>query len=241
LADVLVVPTGRGARAHAEPIRLLVVEEQPLFLAALAAVLTRPPISAEVWTVDDFSAVPSLVREHRIDVVLCGMGHDHSAATKLAAELLQTARPVRTMLLAEADDADHLIDTIRAGSAGIFTKDISLEDFVAGVAAVVSGHRVLGTNILEYLVGVAAEAESPPRKQVGLLSPAELEILALVGAAHSVSEIAAARGISAKTVRNHIANIYRKLRITSRVEAILWVNRIGLDREAAEPAAEPPR
>jgi DNA-binding NarL/FixJ family response regulator len=60
------------------------------------------------------------------------------------------------------------------------------------------------------------------------LSPTELDILTMIGRAQSIPAIAASRGISHKTVRNHLANIYRKLELRSRTEAMLCAVRMGL-------------
>ena len=60
------------------------------------------------------------------------------------------------------------------------------------------------------------------------LSPTELEILTMIGKAQSVPTIAASRGISNKTVRNHLAKIYQKLELHGRTEAVLWAARMGL-------------
>jgi DNA-binding NarL/FixJ family response regulator len=66
------------------------------------------------------------------------------------------------------------------------------------------------------------------RPGLSRLSRTETEILAMVGAAKSVQSIATARGISQKTVRNHLANIYKKLELRSRTEAMLCAARMGL-------------
>jgi len=66
------------------------------------------------------------------------------------------------------------------------------------------------------------------RRAASQLSPTELDILTMIGEAKSIPVIAAARGISHKTVRNHLANIYRKLDLRSRTEAMLCAARMGL-------------
>ena len=69
---------------------------------------------------------------------------------------------------------------------------------------------------------------SPHRRTASQLSVTELDILTMIGEAKSIPAIAASRGISHKTVRNHLANIYRKLDLRSRTEAMLVAARMGL-------------
>ena len=65
-------------------------------------------------------------------------------------------------------------------------------------------------------------------RTAGKLSTTEIEILTMIGRAQSVQSIATSRGISSKTVRNHLARIYRKLELHGRTEAMLWAARTGL-------------
>jgi DNA-binding NarL/FixJ family response regulator len=73
-----------------------------------------------------------------------------------------------------------------------------------------------------------SDSASHVRRPASQLSPTELDILTMIGDAKSIPVIAAARGISHKTVRNHLANIYRKLDLRSRTEAMLCAARMGL-------------
>jgi DNA-binding NarL/FixJ family response regulator len=121
------------------------------------------------------------------------------------------------------------VGEIDSAAAGLFTKDADPEQFLEGVRAVLSGHRAVGANVMQRLIErLNGAGPSPSRPGLDQLSPTELDILAMVGAASSVEQIAHARGISQKTVRNHLANIYRKLDLRSRTEAMLCAARMGL-------------
>ena len=98
--------------------------------------------------------------------------------------------------------------------------------------------RDAGPNGYPSLV-LAAEPASVSTPVVGAasrLSPAEREVLAMVGRGRSVPDIATARQISHKTVRNHMASIYRKLDLKNRVEAMLFAARMGLVADVADGA-----
>ena len=113
--------------------------------------------------------------------------------------------------------------------SGFFTKTATIEELLAGVEAVLAGHRVIGELVLEGLLDRLAEANpSIPRGAAAQLSPTELDILTRVGRAQSIATIAANRGVSHKTVRNHLTNICRKLQLRGRAEVMLCAVRMGL-------------
>jgi DNA-binding NarL/FixJ family response regulator len=140
---------------------------------------------------------------------------------------LPEAPPV--VLLADVQDERVLLTAIETGAAGFFTKDADPTQFLEGIRSVLRGHRAVGANVMRLVVArLSGEDSGSARPGLSRLSRTEIDILAMVGAARSIQAIAAARGISQKTVRNHLANIYRKLELRSRTEAMLCAARMGL-------------
>ena len=136
---------------------------------------------------------------------------------------------VPVILLGDRDDEALLTEALMSPAAGLFTKDSSLTEFLVGVDAVLSGHRAIGSNLMgRVLDRLAHHPATEPKRLGNQLSPTETEILVMIGRAESIPAIAASRGISHKTVRNHLAKIYRKLELHGRTEAMLWAARSGL-------------
>lgn len=135
----------------------------------------------------------------------------------------------RVMLLGDKDDRHLLVASLGCGATGFFTKDASPEELVEGLDAMLAGHYVVGRDLihlsLERLSGRGAVGDGNTLIQ---LSETERGILAMLGQARSTRAIAATRGISPKTVRNHLASIYRKIDVRNRSEAIVWSARAGL-------------
>jgi DNA-binding NarL/FixJ family response regulator len=228
---VVPVPVARArAAAHPGPLQTLIVDRQPLFTAALGSLLAGPPLSAHVWTSSRSDEALEIVRRCGIHVVFCDIGAEPTPWPELARLLASHEPPVPLILLGDPDDHDRMTSGISSSAAGVFTKDSSLEEFLVGVDAVLSGHRAIGAGLISHLMDrVSQPATRHSRTQgPGQLSPTELEILAMIGAAESIPSIAATRGISHKTVRNHLAKIYRKLELHGRTEAMLWAARMGL-------------
>jgi two-component system response regulator DevR len=222
-------PDEVGPDRAAIGLSVFLVDAQPLFMEALAGLLARPPLNAAPRTASrSDEALQQLAREPA-DLVLCDLRVQPLPFRGFLAALreLEVVPPV--IVLADAEDELALVAEIDTDVAGFFTKDSDPEQFLEGVRAVLAGHRAVGDNVMRRVVARLNGTEAtPPRPGLDQLSPTELDILAMVGAASSVEQIALARGISQKTVRNHLANIYRKLDLRSRTEAMLCAARMGL-------------
>jgi DNA-binding NarL/FixJ family response regulator len=231
---MVVVP---GSRAEpAAPARLgpsarpvvLVIDRQPLFRAALSRLLSAPPIMAHVKVVNDSKSGLEVAKLGGIHLTFCDVGIWPITAIDLAKELSALEPAVPLILLGDREDEEGMAIALQGRVAGLFTKDTPLDEFLSGVRAVLAGHRVVGANLMGHMLDRLATKTEETRRSGGSLSPTELAILADVGQARSVSYIAASRGISPKTVRNHLVSIYRKLNLRSRTEAMLCAARMGL-------------
>jgi DNA-binding NarL/FixJ family response regulator len=228
---VLIVP-GESIEGREVPVRprVLVVDGQPLFVQALAGLLARPPLSAIAQTAGASDVALEILATQGADLVLCDLKVQPVPFRSFLTSLndLPGGRPP-VILLADVEDEGSLVAAIDTDAAALFTKDSEPEQFLEGIRAVLAGHRALGDNVMRHLIGRLNGSEANgARAGLAQLSRTELDILAMVGAASSVEAIALARGISQKTVRNHLANIYRKLELRSRTEAMLCAARMGL-------------
>jgi DNA-binding NarL/FixJ family response regulator len=207
---------------------VLVIERQPLFRAALSRLLSGPPIMAHVQVVIDSKSGLEIARRGGLQLVFCDIGTWPITGHELAKELSLLEPPIPLILLGDREDEEGMSEALQGRVAGLFTKDCPLEEFLSGVRAVLSGHRVVGANLMGQMLDRLATKTHETQRSGGPLSPTELAILAQIGQAKSISTIAATRGISPKTVRNHLASIYRKLDLRSRTEAMLCAVRMGL-------------
>lgn len=208
--------------------RLLLIDRHPLFLAALASLLTSPPVHARVQFAQDTEAGLAIALRGSTELVFCDARSEPLPAVELAARLAESHPVVRVIVLGEPEDERLLIAALQSKVAGIFTKNAGLDEFLVGVQAVLAGHRAIGSSLMAAVLTRLSENAQPGRRPANQLSPTELDILTMVGKAKSVPVIAAERGVSNKTVRNHLANIYRKLELRNRTEAMLCAARMGL-------------
>lgn len=231
---MVVVPAALPeARIHAaplgRPIEVLIVDSQPLFLDALCTILEAPPLSAMVTKCVRSDMALEIVRRQNVDLVLCELGSVPLSGLQLVTVLAAEFPAIPITLLADQRDTDQLTEAMNSTAAGFFTKDASLDEFLVGVRAVLGGNRAIGARLMNRLLARLAVLPADSLRHGGRpLSRTELEILTMVGDAESIASIAASRGISNKTVRNHLARIYRKLELRGRTDAVLWAARSGL-------------
>lgn len=206
---------------------LVLIDRQPLFLAALESLLAAPPVQAHVHLAADGDSGLQIAQRGRIHLVFCEVKTEPLPALELATRLASLIPPVPLILLGEPEDERVLISALRTEVAGVFTKNAPLEEFLVGVQTVLLGHRAVGSNLMAVVLEQLGDPQRR-RRAPSQLSPTEVDILTMIGQAKSIAVIAASRGISHKTVRNHLANIYRKLELKSRTEAMLCAARLGL-------------
>jgi DNA-binding NarL/FixJ family response regulator len=226
---VVIVPAqaDEGVEEFRGHPRVLVIDSQVLFADALAGLLAQPPLEAMPTTTPS-SDVRELLAEEPPDLVLCDLRAEPVPPLELAAWLRSLDPPPPLILLGEVGDEAALAEAIDADVAGLFTKDADPEELWEGIRAVLAGHRAVGAGVMRHVMARLAGERAAAPPGLALLSPTELDILAMVGAAFPVDKIARARGISPKTVRNHLASIYRKLKLRGRTETMLFAARLGL-------------
>lgn len=207
---------------------VLLIDRQPLFLAALSSLLTAPPVRAGVQVAHDSDAGLEIALRGEVHLVFCEVRSEPTPGVEVAGRLSQLTPKIPVILLGEPEDERLMAAALQTSVAGLFTKDAALDEFLVGVQTVLSGHRAVGSNLMGLVLARLNDTSLHARRPASQLSPTELDILTMIGEAKSIPVIAAARGISHKTVRNHLANIYRKLELRSRTEAMLCAARMGL-------------
>lgn len=205
----------------------LIVDRQSLFLAALGRLLSSEPLACRVVSESRSDVALALLRAQHFDLVCCELHAQPLSGVELMLAIAEEMPEVRVILLGDLGDEVHLAGTLNAPVAGLFTKNADPVEFLAGVSAVLLGHRAVGSTIIRELLARPPQLGQSPRTG-HQLSTTELEILAMIAQAKSIPTIAASRGISHKTVRNHLAKIYRKLDLHGKTEAMLWATRMGL-------------
>lgn len=200
-------------------IRIMLADDHPLFRAGVQALLEEQPDFEVIASVSDGIEALTRAREHEPDVLLLDIELPGLSGVSVAQELLRRRIRTRILVLSAFDDEAYIADLLAKGIAGYLTKDEAGRVVVDAVRHVARGQDGwMSQSVRSKLMKL-----HQPQAQDPLLSHRELDVLKLLAGGQSNKEIAAQLHISAHTVRNHLSNIYRKLEVGSRMEALLKV------------------
>jgi DNA-binding NarL/FixJ family response regulator len=217
-----------GARAT-----LLLLEPQPLYRAALTSLLSNGEIAAEVFPASSLAECVERLVEATVDLVIAAITPELSPLRVLMA-VREARDAVPVLFLGESNDVQSRINALRAGAVGALTRDASPAAFIAAIDAALRGRRSMDDALADRLLSSATDIQRS--LSLAALSTTEREILGMLGVAWSTRAIADARGITPKAVRNHVTNIYRKLGVSSRPEAVRYAARMGFGPDREERA-----
>jgi two-component system nitrate/nitrite response regulator NarL len=205
---------GRNGR-----MRITIISNIRLYREGLAEVLGRHGVEV-VGTAGSGPDGVDCVRAAMPDVALLDIAMlDGSAMVRALAD---SAPGVRVVALGVPETDGPVLACAEAGAAGYVPRDGSLEDLVDTLRRVVHGEVLCSPKIVGSLFRRVAELAAHPSSEVGRLTERELEVLELVAQGLSNKEIARRLTIELSTVKNHVHNLLKKLRVRRRAEAAAW-------------------
>jgi DNA-binding NarL/FixJ family response regulator len=213
-------------------IRVLIADDHPFFRDGLRVLVEATPDTELVGEATDGDEVVALAAELKPDVVLMdlrmpGLG-GIEATRKVLEEIPETGILVVTMV----EDDDSVFAAMRAGARGYLLKGADRDEMLLAIRAVAHGEAVFGPGIARRLIQYFnSPPAGPPRSIFPELTDREREILDLVAAGRNNQEIAESLYLSLKTVRNYVSNIFTKLQVADRAQAVVRAREAGLGRK----------
>jgi DNA-binding NarL/FixJ family response regulator len=203
-------------------LRVVIADDQPMMRAGFKSVLESAgdiTVVAEAGTGEE--AVRT-ARAHNPDVVLMDIrmpGMDGIEATR-------QLPGQRVLILTTFGLDEYIIDALRAGASGFLLKDAPTREVLAAVRAVAAGDAVLSAAVTRQLLDQVARrlpaAVSSNPRELDALTEREREVLRMLAAGLSNSEIAAALVVSEATVKSHVSHLLGKLGLRDRVQAVIY-------------------
>jgi DNA-binding NarL/FixJ family response regulator len=210
------------------PLRVVIADDQPLMRAGFKAVLEA---TGSIQVVAEAGTGEEAVRaatEHAPDVVLMDIrmpGMDGIEATRRLPRQ-------RVLILTTFGLDDYIVDALRAGASGFLLKDAPTHEVVAAVRAVAAGDAVLAPSVTRQLLDQVGRRLPPavPRTHASEaeLTERERQVLSMLAAGMSNSEISQALVLSEATVKTHVSNLLGKLGLRDRVQAVIYAYETGL-------------
>jgi DNA-binding NarL/FixJ family response regulator len=202
-------------------IRVLVVDDHPVFRNGLAALLESLPDVVVAGLVGDGPDAVAAARRGGIDVVLMDLNLPTMSGVAATARVTALPDPPAVLVLTMVDDDDTVVAALRSGARGYVLKGATGEEIAAAVRTVAAGGAVFGAGVAAR---VLASTSAPPPAggpDPEGLTLREREVLERIADGASNPQIARALGLSVKTVQNYVSRILDKLQVADRTQAAL--------------------
>ena len=214
------------------PIRILVADDHTLFRDGLRALLGSVPdteVAGEAATGDEAIARAG---ELQPDVVLMDIQMPGTNGIEATRRIVGQSPHVGVIVVTMFEDDDSVFAAMRAGARGYVLKGADQDEILKVIRAVAGGEAFFGPRIARRLMSFFSAPKPPaPVEAFPELTAREREVLDLIAKGRNNAEIARLLYLSPKTVRNHISNVFAKLQVADRSQAIIRAREAGLGRD----------
>jgi DNA-binding NarL/FixJ family response regulator len=208
-------------------VRVLIADDQNLFRSGLARLLEADPRVHVVGQAVDGLDVVKKVSTLKPDVVLMDLKMPNLDGIEATRRIVAEHPHVKILILTTFETDSYVLQALRAGASGYVLKDSQVDAIVSSTLAVMSGERVMASAVANRVIDMLTGTSTQKEFYDGLTAR-EVEILKLIAIGQANKQIARRLDISEKTVRNHVSNMYEKLHIYDRSQAVLYAVRKGL-------------
>ena len=198
-------------------IKVAIVEDSEKCRASVAKLLGDSNDLSCVAAVTDAEAALAELPQLKPDVILMDIELPGISGVECVGRLKELLPETQIMMLTFSDEPDKVFDSLRAGATGYLLKEFYVEELVESIRALHSGGSPMSNSIARKVV---VTFQKPAKLPGAELTQREEEILNRLGRGHRFKEIAEELGVSFHTVRTHVQNIYKKLHVRSKGEAL---------------------
>lgn len=219
-----------------DKITILIADDHQPFRAGLRALLE---LADDVVVIDEVSSGTEAVSQAiklQPDVILMDIQMSGMNGIEATRQILHTSPHIAILVLTMYEDDDFVFAAMRVGARGYLLKGTMKADLLRAIHSVFSGEAIFGAAIARRMVTYFSNVQNITQSHAHLfpeLTGREREILNLIAGHQSNHEIAQQLNISLKTVRNHVSNIFSKLQVVDRAQAILKARDAGLGDNGA--------
>lgn len=212
------------------PIRIVIADDHALLRQGIKNVLSLEPDFEVVGEAADGDEAISKVESLKPDILLLDINMPRMTGLEVAKRLKAAKAAVKIIILTIHDDESYVIEVIKSGAIGYLLKDIEPGMLVKAIRMVADGQSFIYPTLANRLFGELARQEDKRNAALAMLERPkeerltyrEVEVLQLVGQGMNNQEIAQKLFLSEKTVKNHLTNIFRKINVVDRTQAVLY-------------------
>ena len=209
-------------------IRVMLAEDHSVVRAGLVQLLEGAQDVEVVGAAADGAEAVAMAEAERPDVILMDLSMPVMDGIEATRQIVASHPGACIVALTSLTDRERILGALDAGALGYLLKDAEPDELFRGIRAAAQGDAPLDPRVARELL--TARAEDRPASG---LTDRERDVLALVGSGLPNKLIATRLGISEKTVKAHLTNVFRAIGVTDRTQAALWAQRHGLVRDAA--------
>lgn len=211
-----------------EPIRVLIADDHPMFRFGLKALIGATPDMALAGEAADGEEVVTLAASLQPDVIVMDVNMPGQNGLEATRRILQTSPHIGILVITMFDD-DSVFAALQAGARGYLLKGADPEATLRAIRTVASGEAIFSPTAARRVMDFfARRAPNTPPQVLPELTDRERELLVLLAQGLTNAAIAERLSLSPKTVRNHVSNIFSKLQVADRAQAILRAREAGL-------------
>jgi DNA-binding NarL/FixJ family response regulator len=210
----------------APPVRLVIADDHAIVRTGLQQLLETLPDVDVVGTAQNGREAVERVEELRPDVVLMDLAMPEMDGVEATTQVLARAPETHVVAFTSFSDRERILEALDAGAIGYLLKDAEPAEVHRGIPAAARGESPLTPKVARTLVAARTERTASP----SMLTDREREVLVLLASGLSNKQIARRLGISEKTVKTHLTNIFQRIGVHDRTQAALWAERHGLLR-----------
>ncbi len=212
-----------------EPLRVLIADDHPLFRKGMRALLTAMPGTEVVGEATTGQEAIELAAELQPDVILMDLQMPGINGIEATRQILHTSPHIRILVVTLFEDDASIFTALRAGARGYILKDAKEEEMLRAIRAVGSGEAIFSPAIARRLMDFfAAPRPAAPKEIFPTLTEREREILQMIARGRTNNDIAKELALSSKTVGNYVSNIFSKLQVADRAQAIIRARDAGM-------------
>ena len=219
-----------------EQIRVLIADDHPLFRDGLRILLQSGSDTEVVGEAATGEETISQADKLQPDVILMDINMPGINGIEATRRILHTSPHISILIVTMYEDDDSVFAAMRAGARGYLLKGADQEETLRAIKAVSRGEAIFSPTIAKRLIRYFSptRAATTPPQAFPELTDREREILALLSQGHNNAEIAQHLVLSPKTVRNHLSNIFNKLQVADRAQAIIRAREAGLGQNHSD-------
>jgi DNA-binding NarL/FixJ family response regulator len=214
-------------------VRVIIADDHPMFRDGIRVVLSAEPGIELVGEAADGIDAVAQAAELQPDVVIMDLNMPGRHGVEATRQVVATSPHIGVLVLTMSDDDASVFSAMRAGARGFLLKGAGSDELVRAILDVAAGGVILGPRVARRMQQFF---EAPrPVAVFPELTRREHEVLDLVAAGRTNAQIATELDISGKTVRNHVSNLFTKLQVADRAQAIVRARTAGLGVDVDGP------